>query len=253
MNQEEYKKSLDRAVRLAHEGRNHITEEEYAKIFSPLDLSPEQDALTRNYLKELHISFGEAPEEKDEDEGPELFNEEDGTYLRIYLEELASLPCHTEDEIDDIYKKALSDDDYGDARKELINIHLKNVVDIAKLYVYHGMSIEDLIGEGNIGLMMAVDLLGTVETREEAEGLIGKTIMDSMDAAIKADLSLKEDMDGMLELINKVAKEVKELSKDLKRDVTAAELTENTELTFEEILKAAELTGYNIPGLKSGQ
>ena len=53
MDQKEYKNTLDRAVRLAHEGKNHLSEEEYKRLFEPLNLTEDQDRLTRDYLKEL--------------------------------------------------------------------------------------------------------------------------------------------------------------------------------------------------------
>ncbi len=249
MNEEKYKEILNKAVRLAHEGNNRISEEDYVKLFSPLKMSGEHDSLTRNYLKELHIVIGSRDEEADIDFDMKEISSEDGRYLSNYLEELDSLPVYSEDEIRIIYEDALSNDS-EEARKKLINLHLRNVVDIAKLYVYHGMSIEDLIGEGNIGLMMAVDLLGTVDSREEAEGLIGKTIMDAMDAAINEDRALKGDIDEMLDSINRVTEEAEKLSGDIKRDVSVKELAENTDLTEEEILRAHELTGYKISGLE---
>ncbi len=246
MDQKEYKNTLDRAVRLAHEGKNHLSEEEYRRLFEPLNLTEEQDRLTRDYLKELHISFEEW-EGAEDDDLP--LSDEDGNYLEFYLEEIKSLPKYPDKEISEIYRAVMEDDD-AEAKQKLINIHLSDVVDIAKLYVYHGMRLEDLIGEGNIGLIMAIDLLGTVESVEEAEGLIGKTIMDSMDAAIRNDQDLKNEIDRILENINKINEIASELSNDLKRDLTIEELAENSEFSVSEIEDALKFTGNAIEGIK---
>lgn len=246
MDQKEYKNTLDRAVRLAHEGRNHLSEEEYERIFGPLKLTEDQDRLTREYLKELHISFEEW-EGAEDDDLP--LSDEDGNYLKFYLEEIKNLPEYSDEERTVIYKAVMEDDD-PDAKQKLINMHLSDVVDIAKLYVYHGMRLEDLIGEGNIGLIMATDLLGTVESVEEAEGLIGKTIMDSMDAAIRNDQDLKNEIDKILENINRISEAASELSNDLKRDLTVEELSENSEFSVSEIEDALKFTGNAIEGIK---
>ena len=245
MNAEEYKKVLDAAVRAAHENHNYITEEEFNRFFAPLDLTEEHIKLTRDYFNGLNIKFGEW-----DGNDPEEFNfsEIDGNYLNFYLEELADLPKYSDDEKKEIIRLAIEEDD-DDSKQKLINMHLPDVVDIAKLYVYHGMPIEDLIGEGNIGLMMAIDLLGTVEGPDEIEGLIGKTIMDSMDAAIARDSDDKSGIEDVLERIEQIGKEAKELSEMLRRDVTAAELAEETDIELEDIYEAIRITGGKIEGL----
>ena len=245
MVEKEYKEALERAVRLAHEGRNYISEEEYQKIFSPLNMSKEQDELTRKYFEGLNISFGER---KDEDERDMPLEKEDGNYLSFYLESLEGLKEYSDDEKKKIFDSAISGD-IDEVREDLINMHLKDVVDIAKLYVYHGMSLEDLIGEGNIGLMMAVDILGTVDSMEEAEGLIGKTVMDSMDAAIKRDRELKDEMDLILERINNITALAKELSEEVMRDLSLQEIVDNSDYTLEEVTEAWKFTGGTIPGV----
>ena len=249
MDQKEYKAALDRAVRLAHEGKNRLSPVEYDRIFDPLSLSEEQDKLTKDYLKELHISLCES-EGAEDDDLP--LSHEDGNYLSFYLEEIKNLGEYSEEEKKEIFMSVIRDDD-ADAKEKLINMHLSDVVEIAKLYVYHGMRLEDLIGEGNIGLIMAVDLLGTVETVEEAEGLIGKTIMDSMDAAIRNDADLKSEIDRILENINKINEAASSLSGDLRRDITIKELAENSEFSVKEINDAMKFTGNAIEGLISDE
>jgi len=245
MDVNQYRQTLNAAVRSAHESHNYITEEKYAEFFGPLELTEEQDKLTRDYFKGLHISFG-VWEGTESDDLP--LDENDGNYLSFYLEELETLPEYTEEEKKAILEEAVDHDD-AEAKKKLINMHLKDVVDIAKLYVYHGMKIEDLIGEGNIGLMMAVDLLGTVDSIDEVDGLIGKAIMDTMDAAIERDSEDKSGIDSIIDKISGIGRAAKELSEDLRRDVTPEELAHETEFEVEDIEEALRITGNNIDGL----
>ena len=128
-------------------------------------------------------------------------------------------------------------------------MHLKDVVDMAKLYVYHGMSLEDLVGEGNIGLMMAVDLLGTLDSVDELDGFIGKTVMDAMDAAIERDGVDKNGIDAILERITGIGEAAKELSEELRHDITPEDFAKETDFTIEEIDEAMRLTGNAIEGL----
>ncbi len=245
MDAKEYKKVLDAAVRAAHENHNYITEESFDDFFKPLELTDEQKRLTKEYFTGLNIKFGEWDGSGDDEL---TLDETDGNYLKFYLEELSELPEFAEEEKTEIIRAAIEDDD-DDAKQKLINMHLSDVVDIARLYVYHGMPLEDLIGEGNIGLMMAVDLLGTVEKAEEVEGLIGKTIMDAMDAAIARDSEDRSGIDEVLERLENISKAAKELSEDLRRDVNSEELAKETGIDIEDIYEAIRITGGKIEGL----
>lgn len=75
--------------------------------------------------------------------------------LALYLEEINRIPLLTREEEDDYAKRALLGDSY--AKDKLITSNLRFVVNIAKKYKNSGLPFEDLINEGNIGLMTAVD------------------------------------------------------------------------------------------------
>jgi len=75
--------------------------------------------------------------------------------LSTYLAEISRIPLlSTSDEIR-LAKRAQSGD--GEARHKLIVSNLRLVVSIAKKYLYYGLPLLDLIEEGNLGLMKAVD------------------------------------------------------------------------------------------------
>ncbi len=253
MDIETYRAVLNQVVRRAHEGRNYIEEAVYRELTEPLSMTEEEDRLTREYLAGLKIRFGTPPEESSGEESSGDSGESsdspdsDGGYLDFYLEDLKSLPQYSDEEILRITERAIEDD--REAKDALIHIHLKDVVDIAKLYVWHGIPLSDLIGEGNLGLMAAVDLMSTLDSPEEAEGFIGKFIMDAMDAAIAADSEDRSGIVGMLERLEGIGKAAKELSEDLRRPVTAEELARESEFELEEIEEALRLTGKNLEGL----
>lgn len=74
--------------------------------------------------------------------------------LRLYLREISRIPLLTAVHESRIAERAEQGD--RDARNHLIEANLRLVVSIAKKYVGQGLSLEDLIGEGNIGLIRAV-------------------------------------------------------------------------------------------------
>lgn len=67
------------------------------------------------------------------------------------------------------------------AQEKLCTAYLPQVVDVAKLYAGQGVYLEDLIGEGNVAVAMGVKMLGALEKPSEAEGMLGKMMMDAME------------------------------------------------------------------------
>ena len=76
--------------------------------------------------------------------------------VRIYLKDIGRVPLLTSEEEAEIAQKILEGDE--DANQRLVEANLRLVVSIAKRYLGRGMQFLDLIQEGNLGLIKAVDL-----------------------------------------------------------------------------------------------
>lgn len=75
--------------------------------------------------------------------------------LKLYLKEIAKTPLLTSEEERSLADRILRGD--TSAREHMIKANLRLVVKIAQDYLYYGMPLTDLISEGNIGLMRAVE------------------------------------------------------------------------------------------------
>lgn len=75
--------------------------------------------------------------------------------LALYLNEISKIPMLTREEEEKTARAALAGDKA--AREKLVNANLRFVVNVAKKYQGLGLPLEDLIGEGNTGLLNAVD------------------------------------------------------------------------------------------------
>ncbi|MDD4007830.1 MAG: sigma-70 family RNA polymerase sigma factor, partial [Sphaerochaetaceae bacterium] len=82
-------------------------------------------------------------------------SQSDVNFLSMYLKEIDRIPLLSRDEEYELAKKASK----GDlaARNKLVEANLRFVISIAKQYQNRGIPLSDLVNEGNIGLMTAVD------------------------------------------------------------------------------------------------
>ncbi len=85
----------------------------------------------------------------------ESYFDEDKDVLSIYLKEINRIPMISHEEEYELALKAKQGDKR--AREKLINANLRFVVTVAKKYQGQGLPLEDLINEGNLGLLTAID------------------------------------------------------------------------------------------------
>lgn len=233
-----FAKTLEGVRKTAKEQGNCISEIQVHEAFAELALSKEQLELVYDYLKKHKIGIGE-PVDPDE-----YLSEEEMDYLEEYKKELALLGAVSAGEKEAITLSAMAGE--RDAQQKLIQIYLPQIVEISKLYAGQGVFLEDLIGEGNVALTMGVTMLGCLEHAKEAEGMLVKMVMDAMEEYISETAADDERSKKALQKVNKVAKKAKELSDDLKRKVTVAELSEETGMSEKAILEALRFCGYSI-------
>jgi RNA polymerase primary sigma factor len=79
----------------------------------------------------------------------------DESVLNMYLKEINKIPLLTHDEENDLATKAAAGDKA--AKDKIVRANLRFVVNVAKKYQNHGIDLIDLISEGNIGLMTAIE------------------------------------------------------------------------------------------------
>lgn len=75
--------------------------------------------------------------------------------MNTYIKEIARIPLLSVEEEKELAAKAAAGD--KNAKNKLINANLRFVINIAKQFAHRGMELEDLISEGNIGLIIAID------------------------------------------------------------------------------------------------
>lgn len=244
MNRElKFAQTLEQVRKQAKEQGNCISEEQVKAAFSELSLTKEQLAMVFDYLKQHKIGIGEPVNPDD------YLSEEEINYLDAYLEQLKELPGISDGEKEAVTLSAMAGD--SDAQKRLIWLFLPQVAEIAKLYVGQGVFLEDLIGEGNIALTMGVTMLGAMEHAAEAQGMLGRMIMDAMEEIITENTEEVKKDKQLADKVNLVADKANELAGDLHRKVTIEELMQETGMSRKSILDAVRISGDKIEAILS--
>ena len=233
-----FAKTLEEVRALAKEQGNCVSEEQVQEAFAALDLNNDQLQMVFDYLVKHKVGIGQ-PVNMDD-----YLTDEERNYLQDYLDEIAQLPPYTQGEKEACILSAMAGE--TQAQNRLVEMYLENVVDIAKLYSGQGVLLEDLIGEGNVALAFGTGMLGSLEKPEEADGLLGKLIMDAMENYIQENAANEKVDLKVVEKVNKVQERAKELSEDLHRKVTVQELADETGMSVKAIQDAIRMSGFQI-------
>ena len=188
------------------------------------------------------------PEDDLDQDGVDISLSTDGIAIddpvKIYLKEIGRVPLLTSEEEIQLAEKMSSgnEKDAKKARKRLAEANLRLVVSIAKKYVGRGMSFLDLIQEGNMGLIKAV------EKFDYTKGFKFSTyatwwIRQAITRAIADQARTIRIPVHMVETINKLIRVSRQLLQELGREPTPEEIAEEMNMPVErvrEILKISQ-------------
>jgi len=160
--------------------------------------------------------------------------------VRMYLKEIGVVPLLTNEEEKELALAVEAGD--IEAKQRLAEANLRLVVSIAKRYVGRGMQFLDLIQEGNMGLMKAVDKF------DYSKGFKFSTyatwwIRQAITRAIADQARTIRIPVHMVETINKLVREQRNLLQELGQDPTPEQIAERMDMTpdkVREILKIAQ-------------
>ena len=240
--------------------RSSLNYKEIMEKLSPFDQDAEQIDEFYEQLGDLGI---EVVNESDEDDNPlhhssddhdngdnDDFNFDDDLSLppgikindpvRMYLKEIGRVPLLSADDEVELAKRIMNGDE--EAKRRLAEANLRLVVSIAKRYVGRGMLFLDLIQEGNMGLIKAV------EKFDHNKGFKFSTyatwwIRQAITRAIADQARTIRIPVHMVETINKLIRVSRQLLQELGREPTPEEIAAEMELSVEkvrEIMKIAQ-------------
>ena len=252
-----YEEKIKTLLAMAKKKKNVLEYQEISDHFADLHLEEEQmdeilDALEKSGIDVLRIT--------DDDDIPDeelLLSDEDEVYMenldlsipdgisiedpvRMYLKEIGKVPLLSAEEEIELAKRMENGDQ--EAKKRLAEANLRLVVSIAKRYVGRGMLFLDLIQEGNLGLIKAV------EKFDYRKGYKFSTyatwwIRQAITRAIADQARTIRIPVHMVETINKLIRVSRQLLQELGREPTPEEISEEMGMPVDrvrEILKISQ-------------
>ena len=260
VSQDEFMRKIGDLIAAGKQKKGVLEETEIRAEFKNMKLSDDQYELIVRVLEKNDIDVLQVVEEDDTDvhdddlgmieengeEEPDLMdlsipdsiNIEDP--VRMYLKEIGKVPLLTAEEEIELAKRMENGDE--EAKKRLAEANLRLVVSIAKRYVGRGMLFLDLIQEGNLGLIKAV------EKFDYNKGFKFSTyatwwIRQAITRAIADQARTIRIPVHMVETINKLVRVSRQLLQELGREPTPEEIAERMEIPVErvrEILKISQ-------------
>ena len=262
-NQTEVLQTIDQLVDAAKKKKNVLSDTEVETAFSKFYLSKAQLAKVNEYLQVkgvdvLHESDNEdddlfllLKDDEEEEESEEEITEADllipdevsvSDPVRTYLKEIGHFPLlKSEEEIELAKAIEAGGPEAEAARQRLINSNLRLVVSIAKKYVGRGLAFLDLIQEGNIGLMKAVDKY------DYSKGFKFSTyatwwIRQAITRSIADQARTIRIPVHMVETVNKMTRIRRQLVLELGREPTVEEIGEEMNLPIERVMEIQNMT-----------
>ncbi len=256
---EEFTKRLATLLEAAKKKKNVLENSEILDYFKDMNLGPEQfesvlDYLDKNGVDVIQIQDIDTDDVSDDDI---ILTEEDEVEMenidlsvpdgvstedpvRMYLKEIGKVPLLSAEEEVELAKRMEAGD--TEAKKQLAEANLRLVVSIAKRYVGRGMLFLDLIQEGNLGLLKAV------EKFDYRKGYKFSTyatwwIRQAITRAIADQARTIRIPVHMVETINKLVRVSRQLLQELGREPTPEEIAQEMDMPVErvrEILKISQ-------------
>lgn len=261
-NAAKFGEKLKSLVAIAKKKKNILELQEINEVFHDMEIEPEQMEKVFEFLEASNIDVlrigGSEDDAEDDDLDMEIvLSDEDEVDMekidlsvpdgisiedpvRMYLKEIGKVPLLSAEEEIELAKRMADGDE--DAKKRLAEANLRLVVSIAKRYVGRGMLFLDLIQEGNLGLIKAV------EKFDYQKGFKFSTyatwwIRQAITRAIADQARTIRIPVHMVETINKLIRVSRQLLQELGREPMPEEIAEELDMPVErvrEILKISQ-------------
>ena len=219
-------------------GVTKISYEDLESRLEKTDITPEQNAEIYKYLEQNGIKIVDTFEKDNSALYRNIGDVAVDDPVKMYLKDIGKVPLLTSEEEAELAQRMLEGDE--EAKQKLSEANLRLVVSIAKRYVGRGMLFLDLIQEGNLGLMKAV------EKFDYTKGFKFSTyatwwIRQAITRAIADQARTIRIPVHMVETINRQVRAQRTLLQELGREPTPEEIADFMGITPEKVVEIQKI------------
>ena len=207
--------------------------------YEPAQKTPE--SAQKTVKEDAERASASNPETEKQEENSEAQDGEGPDFLGMYLEELAEIEKLSETEEERLFFEAVNGDSM--AKSTLAGQYLETVYELAMTYVASELPIEDLVQEGNIGLLLALENLEAKPNLEEYRKQVFDGIRKAMEEAVEMSQDKKDLDDEIVGRVNHLNESILSLEEDLGHKVSKSELSAYLEMPLEEIKDVLRMAG----------
>ncbi|MCD8096483.1 MAG: hypothetical protein LUE31_00250 [Lachnospiraceae bacterium] len=239
--QSKFRTALAALSAYAEQKDGKLTKDDVREYLKDMEFDEGQLQLVYEFLASRHIKV----------EGLELpkveaqpYTEEEEAFLKQYRKDMKAVRRIAEAELADVFSRAAGGD--VSARHLLAEHYMGKMLTIAEDFAHRGLLIQDLIQEGNLGLLLG---LGTLDSAREdigCEAYLEQEIRRAMRAALDMQEGNRSLGEEVVEKLNKLADSITQLNEDLGRQVTPDELSFYLDMPLEEIERLLKIAGEDI-------
>lgn len=242
--QSQFRKKLEELLEQADAQDKRLTNEQIKEFFAEDGLTEEQMLLVYDFLMSQKIVVSGYYKQESQDRKVQAdeskFTDEERQYLEEYTEDLKAMKPETEGERAELLKKAAEQDAL--AKSRLIELYLPQVVEIAKELHEEGIYLGDCVQEGNVSLILALDML----PEEDADTFIQHEIRHGILAMMEEHKELKRRDKKLENQVNNLDETLHKMADEKGRGITMSELAEHMKISEDEILDIIKLAGEEM-------
>ena len=256
-----FREMLSEIKSLADTKGNLLTVQEINDFFSNAHLGQEQLEMVYEYLKSQRITvvgyekrneqasalFEETkdePEEDQEADSQETVGVDRWEGMQFYLDELEQIKKIEPGEELALFRKA-AEGDCG-ARKQLTELYLPMVCELAGDYEGDELLVEDLIQEGNMGLLLTLERLETADSLAAFQAQLLNGVNQYMQEVLKEQKDIREMGRGIAKRVDHLSQAIHNLEEELEHRVSVEELSAYLEMPAEEIRDILKMAGDEL-------
>lgn len=249
-----FRERLTGLKELADSRENILTKVEIREFFDGTPLDDTHFEMIYEYLRGQRIQVTETGEEAEE----ARTGKNQGS-LSLYLEDLEALrdkdvfegtsgTLFPPEATAELFQRAAKGEDA--ARGRMVELYLPAVCELAQEYegkeLGKELTVEDLIQEGNIGLLLSLDSIDASESLAACQAHILNGISRAMEDAVKVSGDIRHMGEQLAERVNHLNEAVKNLEEELEHKVTMEELSVYLDMPLEEIRDILRIAGNAI-------